>query len=82
MKDIYFLSLNATKAPSKSALLEDIEGTLVKQSMVNIKNTWGQFHVTKLSVNSPEVVQNLLLERKTRENFSFKVSGVNFMRQS
>ena len=37
----------------------------------------GQFHETKLSVNSPEVEQNLLSERKTRENFHLKFQEIS-----
>ena len=46
----------------------------VSSRLEETNRVWGQFHETKLSINSPEVEQNLPLERKTRENFSFKVS--------
>ena len=38
--------------------------------------SWGQFHETKLSVNSSEVERNLLQEWKTRGKFQLKFGEI------
>ena len=89
-RKVHFIKKNRAMAwPSVTMLTGDEEGTgpgpiPARGTMVSldllgekIVLTWGQFHEPKFSLNSSEVEQNLLSERKTRENFHLKFREIS-----